>query len=458
MSKAPTTPARRIPACPTSAALPRARRYSGSPGAAYNDSAFVPADTRTFVMTAEDGSLAAHPSYVLQTANGMVLTGDSFGDGEGRGWASAFDDASAKLKWAWQSNSKEMDAILGAATLADGTVVLGGTRSVRGRWELLLVALHPENGTEKWATTLSPASPHHGDCAQTSAANCFGTIFWLDADPVRQVMILGGVVDFPGDAGQILWKSGGGQPDAGGVPFIAAIPFAKLASATAPTVGDIATAHYFDPAPGFTTVVSLRAEHGTGVVALLPLNPAGGSVAHFSYEDGASGQLRLDWMTALSVNHQITDVAVVGAANASSKGCRGYVVSSTVNPGAVIEALTPEGKSAWTHTFDIKDQFPAESKRNWCQECWSIAARGDQVMLSCGVAELPPGDLNCDDGLWRSLLVSFDFRRPADDAAVSYRVFGEDGNFAVEYASFGGDGEVLCAIDADPATIIRFEA
>ena len=69
-------------------------------------------------------------------------------------------------------------------------------------------------------------------------------------------------------------------------------------------------------------------------------------------------------------------------------------------------------------------------------------------MLSCGVAELEADDTNCDDGLWRSLLVTLNFHRPAN---ASYTLFhsNPDQNFAVEYASFGAKGEMICAIDAD---------
>ena len=70
-------------------------------------------------------------------------------------------------------------------------------------------------------------------------------------------------------------------------------------------------------------------------------------------------------------------------------------------------------------------------------------------MLSCGVAELDAGDTNCDDGVWRSLLVTLNYQRPTANA--SYRLFhaDPDENFAVEYASFGANGEMICAIDAD---------
>jgi len=346
-----------------------------------------------------------------------------------------------------------MDAILGAATLPDDTIVLGGTRSIAGRWELLLVAIEPD-GNEKWSTTLTPRSPQHSACTRgadaKNAKNCYGVIYWVDVDPVKQLLIMGGVVDFPHDQGGILWKSGGGQPDVGGVPFLAAIPFSKLVSA--PTNADV-QAHYFDNAPGFTTVVSLRAEHGKGVVALLPLNPFGGSVARLSYD--ASGQLHQEWMTSLSLKNQISDLSIVGHPAAATA----YVVSATVNPGANIEALTSDGHSAWVHSFDIKAIFPPEKtaagQRNWCQECWSIANHGDEIMLSCGVAELQPGDFNCDDGLWRSLLVTFNFHQPN---VASYHVFAPkpEENFAVEYASFGAGGEMLCAIDSDSgAGIIR---
>eukprot|EP00931_Biecheleriopsis_adriatica_P108016 TRINITY_DN82349_c0_g1_i1.p1 TRINITY_DN82349_c0_g1~~TRINITY_DN82349_c0_g1_i1.p1 ORF type:complete len:110 (+),score=19.95 TRINITY_DN82349_c0_g1_i1:1-330(+) len=90
----------------------------------------------------------------------------------------------------------------------------------------------------------------------------------------------------------------------------------------------------------------------------------------------------------------------------------------------------------------------SKGQRNWCQECWSVATLGEEVMLSCGVAELDANDTNCDDGVWRSLLVSFNFQQPSD---ASYRLFhsNPDQNFAVEYASFGHEGEMICAIDAD---------
>lgn len=422
--------------------------YNGKAGNRYNGSNFVAADKHGYVMAEEGLTVAAHPSYVVETSTGnMLLTGDSFGTGTGRGWANLFN-ASAALQWAWQSSSKAFDAVLGAVTLPDETVVLGGTRSVAGRWELLLVAIQPD-GQERWSSTLSLSSPQHGQCAANGASNCFGVIYWMDTDPSKELVILGGVTDFPHDAGSIAWKSGGGQPDVGGVPFLAAIPFSSLA--TAPTADDI-TVHYFDNGPGFTTVISLRAEHGQGVIALLPLNPFGGSVARMTYND--SGHFQQEWISALKVNNEVTDISIVG----DSADATAYVVSATVNPGAKIEALSTDGNTLWNRSYDIASTFPPEmtphGQRNWCQECWSIASYGDEVMLSCGAAELQAGDLNCDDGLWRSLLVTFNFHSPA---SASYRLFGEDENFSVEYAAFGADGKVLCAIDADSgASIVGF--
>lgn len=423
--------------------------YNGVAGKTYNASKFVAADKRTFAMAEEGLSIASHPSYVVHTpAGNMLVTGDSFGTGSGRGWANLFD-TSATLKWAWQSNATEFDAVLGATALPDETVILGGTRSVAGRWELLLVAIRPD-GKEMWTTTLAPRSPRRSDCARdATASNCFGVIYWVDVDSEKKLLLIGGVVDFPHDQGTILWKSGGGQPDEGGVPFVAAIPFEKLA--TAPR--NVQTVHYFDDAPGFTTVVSLRAEPGRGLVALLPLNPFGGAVARLTYDE--AGELRQEWLSSLSLKHQVTDIAIVGQPAAAT----GYAVTATVNPGAKVEALTHDGRSKWVRSFDINATFPPEmtpkGRRNWCQECWSIASSGDEVVLSCGVAELQPGDFNCDHGLWRSLLVRLSPEQPTD---ASYHLFGKlEENFAIEYASIGASGEMLCAIDSDSgAAVVRF--
>merc|ERR1712118_338931 len=97
-------------------------------------------------------------------------------------------------------------------------------------------------------------------------------------------------------------------------------------------------------------------------------------------------------------------------------------------------------------------------KEVWCQECWSIATHGENIMLSCGVAELNAGDKNCDNGVWRSLLVNLNFKNPTD---AKYRLFhaNPDENFAVEYAAFGASGEMVCAIDADSGgSVVRVGA
>eukprot|EP00966_Prymnesium_polylepis_P183050 4241627-Prymnesium_polylepis.1 len=166
----------------------------------------------------------------------------------------------------------------------------------------------------------------------------------MDLDPTKELLIVGGVVDHQAGADTFAWKSGGGQPDVGGVPFLAAIPFTKLVAA--PTNADIQTTHYFDNTPGYTTVVSLRADHGKGVVALLPLNPIGGSVARVTYD--LTGKFSEEWVKPLSVQNQVTDIAIVGD-NATAAA---YIVSATVNPGAKIEALAPDGTSSWVRTYD----------------------------------------------------------------------------------------------------------
>ena len=130
---------------------------------------------------------------------------------------------------------------------------------------------------------------------------------------------------------------------------------------------------------------------------------------------------------------------------------------ATVNPGAKVEAFSTEGKSLWVKDYDIKDVYPSATKDQgfWCQECWSIWALDEEVMLSCGVAELTGGDQNCDDGLWRSLFVKFNYKEPTKS---SFSLFhpSPDENFALEYASYGSNGEIICAIDADSGgSIVR---
>jgi len=405
--------------------------YDGDTSGTYDDSNYVKGDTKIYTMAEEAETVAAHPSYVVQSASGnLLVSGDSYGNGEGRGWANLFD-SKTKLKWAWHSKHTAFDAVLGAALLPDETAILGGTRSILGRWELLLVAVDTA-GKEKWSTTL-PLKSTGSNCKA-----CWSTIYWVDVDPTKELLIVGGVVDHQSGSSTMAWKSGGGQPDQGGVPFIAALPFSKLKSA--PKLSDIKTAHYFKGVD-YTTVVSLRAEHGKGVVALLPLNPTGGAVSRLTYD--ASGKFEQQWLTPLTLTNQVTDIAIVGDQPAVA-----YVVSATVNPGAKIEAFATDGSSSWVKDFNVKDTYPADAKRGWCQECWSISTYGEDVMLSCGVAELSPGDTNCDDGVWRSLIVTFSYHEPAD---ATYRLFHRDPdeNFAVEYASYGPSGEIVCAIDAD---------
>mmetsp|Transcript_29428 Transcript_29428/g.59261 ORF Transcript_29428/g.59261 Transcript_29428/m.59261 type:complete len:247 (-) Transcript_29428:1357-2097(-) len=191
--------------------------YSGKSGKAYDDSEYVRRSKRIYAVAEEGLDVAAHPSYAIQSPNGsLLLSGDSFGDGSGRGWANLFDD-SARLKWAWHSGHDKFDAVLAAAVLPDETVVLGGTRSIlskggdKARWELLLVSISPD-GTERWSTTLAPKPP------TSTCTNCWSVMYWMDVDPRKGLLIMGGVVDHQPGADTIAWKSGGGQPDAGGVP------------------------------------------------------------------------------------------------------------------------------------------------------------------------------------------------------------------------------------------------
>lgn len=192
--------------------------YNGHAGKDYDDSNYVKADGRVYAMKLEGEDVAAHPSYAVQSPSGnLLLSGDSFGDGSGRGWANLFD-ASTKFKWSWHSQHTDFDAVLGAAVLPDESVILGGTRSIAGRWELLLAAVGTD-GKEKWSTTLTLKPP------TSSCTDCWAVTYWVDADPEKKLLVFGGVVDHQPGADTIAWKSGGGQPDTGGVPFLAAIPF-----------------------------------------------------------------------------------------------------------------------------------------------------------------------------------------------------------------------------------------
>jgi len=419
-------------------------KYNGKIGEAYDDSNYVAADKSIYAIDEEGFDTAAHPSYVIPAPNGhMLISGDSFGDGEGRGWANYFDDK-ANLQWAWQSKSKEFDAILGAAVGSDGTCFLGGMRSVSKRWELLLVALDSK-GNEKWTSTLPLSSSNAlKNSTGSPQADNWDVIYWMDVDLQKELLVMGGVVDHPAGADGIAWKSGGLMPDPGGKPFVAAIPFSKLNSA--PTVDDIATSYFFNKGDEVTTVVSFRVDQGKGVVALLPSIDGGGSVAKLTYDDNS--KFSKAWSTPLSVQNQATDIAIV-----SDKGTTAYVVSYSLNPGGKVEAFAADGSSLWARDYNVKDVYPTAGKRNWCQECWSMATQGGEVMLSCGVSELKAFDKNCDHGTWRSFLVTFPFSQPTN---TSYHLFhgDPDENFAVEYASFGADGRLLCAIDADSGSSI----
>ena len=422
--------------------------YNGSIGKTYDDNSYVKADANKYAVAEEDLNVAAHPSYSIATpAGNLLLSGDSFGDKDGRGWANLFDQ-NAKFKWGWHSTHSKFDAILGAGVLPDETVILGGTRSVDGGywtapWELLLVAIAAD-GTEKWSTTMALSSPN------PPRYNGWDAIYWVDVDPVLELLIIGGVVDHPAGADGFAWKSGGGYPDDGGVPFIASIPYAKLANA--PTIDDIQASYFFDYNLGYPTVVSLRTDHGKGVVALLPSEDDAGAVARLSYD---SGKFKLEWLQQLDTDNQVTDIAILRNGSAVT----GYVVMGTVNPGALVETLSTDGTSVSKYSYDINHVYPPSShdKGFWCQECWSIWTLGEEVMVSCGVAMLEGGDQNCDDGVWRSLIVTYN---SSDPKTAAYSLFhpNPDENFSVEYASYGANGEIICAIDADNGgSIVRID-
>ena len=181
--------------------------YNGDVGDTYDDSNYVRADKSVYAFAEEDLDVAAHPSYSIQTpAGNLLLSGDSYGDGDGRGWANLFDH-NAKFKWAWHSDHSKFDAILGAAVLSDETVILGGTRSATGTWrttwELLLVAVGSD-GTEKWTTTIDLHSPNPPN------KDGWSVIYWVDVDPTNELLLVGGVCDHQRGEDTILWKSGGG--------------------------------------------------------------------------------------------------------------------------------------------------------------------------------------------------------------------------------------------------------
>ena len=415
--------------------------YNGKPGETYDDSNYVKADKSKFIVTEEPNSVEGHPSYTIQTPEGdLLLSGDLWGDGDGRGWATLFDK-DAEFQWVWHSSHDRFDAILGAVVLPDSSIVLVGTRDIGSwwsyKWELLLVAVQSD-GTEKWSTTLDLSSPN------PPRKNGWSVIYWVDFDAAKKFLIIGGVVDHQAGAETIMWKSEG-LLDEGGVPFIASIPLSKLDSA--PTIDDIHDVHYFDYSTGYTTVVSLRIEHGIGVVALLPLNPTGGALARLTYD--TFGKFSEIWVKSLSVQSQVTDIAIVGTQPVGMPA-EGYVVMATVNPGAKVEAVAADGSSIWIHDYNIDSIYPPATKDQgyMCQECFSIWTLDEDIMFACGIAELTGGDQNCDDGIWRSLVVTFNYKDPTN---ASYTLFhpSPDENFSLEYASYGANGEIICAIDAD---------
>ena len=420
------------------------KTYAGSLGSEYNPDNFEAASTSTYAINKQPESVAAHPSYSIQLSDGDLLQcGDGLGGG--RGWAGLYDK-NANPKWFWQSNSSSFDAILGCAELDDGTIILGGTRSVSGRYEFLLVSLNPSSGAENWDSTFSLSSPNPPRSAG------WATIYWVDVDKSKDLLIIGGVVDHAGPSDAMIWKSGGQQPDAGGTPFCAAIPFANLTSA--PTSLSISTVHYFDASPGYSTVVSLRAEPGQGVICLLPINKKGGAISRLTYS--SDEEFVEEWVKTLAVNEEVTDIAIIG----DSSNRTGYVVVTTVNPGGDIEARDRDGDALWVKRYDVKDRYPAPSTNSgyWCQECWSIWTDNQKILVSCGVAILYGGDRNCDNGLWRSLIITTTFANP-DQSAFSLWHSNPDENFAVEYASYGSDGEIICAIDADSGgSIVRIDS
>ena len=66
--------------------------YNGSIGKTYDDNSYVKADANKYAVAEEDLNVAAHPSYSIATpAGNLLLSGDSFGDKDGRGWANLFD-------------------------------------------------------------------------------------------------------------------------------------------------------------------------------------------------------------------------------------------------------------------------------------------------------------------------------------------------------------------------------
>jgi len=154
--------------------------------------------------------------------------------------------------------------------------------------------------------------------------------------------------------------------------------------------------------------VSLRAEPGQGVICLLPINKKGGAISRLTYS--SDEEFVEEWVKTLAVNEEVTDIAIIG----DSSNRTGYVVVTTVNPGGDIEARDRDGDALWVKRYDVKDRYPAPSTNSgyWCQECWSIWTDNQKILVSCGVAILYGGDRNCDNGLWRSLIITTTFANP----------------------------------------------
>ena len=175
--------------------------YNGSVGSTYDDGNYSKASTSVYALDRMPEATAAHPNYSFVTSSGnLVMSGDNWNSG--RGWAS-MHDKDANRKWVWQSDHNSFDATLGSAELSDGTIILGGVRDISGTWKLLLVAVDGSDGSEKWSTTFTLSSPN------PPRSNGWSTIYWVDTDPDKELLIIGGVVDHQSGGATMVWKSGG---------------------------------------------------------------------------------------------------------------------------------------------------------------------------------------------------------------------------------------------------------